>query len=122
MMWLSALQCFFPAYAGMACLALSISRHRRQVGAGEPPLQTVHPQVLTMTGWTLLSVSLLSCLSAWGWGTGTVALLGLLSAGSLIITGLLTLSPGMLPGSIIAAAAGFLLAFVATAVTRLPGT
>ncbi|CDG81380.1 DUF3325 domain-containing protein [Janthinobacterium agaricidamnosum] len=83
------------AYAGMAGLCLAMDRHHRQVWGGEPA--PAARRGLRGAGWLLLLIALWPCIAVWGTSVGIVAWLGFLSAGALLLVGLLPYAPRLTP-------------------------
>lgn len=83
------------AYSGMAGLCLAMDRHHAQAwgGAAMPAAR----RGLRGVGWALLALALLPCLATWGASVGIVAWLGSLSAGALLLVGLLPYAPRATP-------------------------
>jgi hypothetical protein len=102
------------AYAGMAALSLAMDRHCEQLtGLREVPVRL--RMSLRLAGTALLAAALVPCVMAWGASVGTVAWLGLLSAGALPVALLLPYRPrgaaGLAVLSAVAGCAGLALAF-----------
>ncbi len=83
------------AYSGMAGLCLAMQRHHAQVWGRD--VTSARRLVLRGGGAVLLVLALLPCIRAWGVGIGIVAWLGFLSAGALLLTGLLPYAARLAP-------------------------
>ncbi|MFM9926450.1 DUF3325 domain-containing protein [Variovorax sp. H27-G14] len=96
------------AFAGMAGLSLAMDRHYDQLTRlREAPVR--HRLTLRVAGAVLLAAAIVPCVMAWGATVGTVAWLGLLSAGALPVALLLPYRPrGMAGLAACAALAGCL--------------
>lgn len=80
------------AYAGMSCLSFAMDRHHEQLTRGrEVPAR--RRTGLRAIGMALLAAAIVPCVMAWGPTVGTVAWLGLLSAGALPVALLLPYRP-----------------------------
>lgn len=87
----AALMALSLCYAGMAGLCLAMDRHHGQVwGRDAPPAARWG---LRAVGTLLLALALCPCLVAWGATVGVVVWLGFLSAGALLLVGLLPYVP-----------------------------
>ena len=77
--WLAGLLSLGLAFAGMAALAFALERHYEQLTGRRdtPPARR-----LRCLGAALLLAALLPCVWAWGATVGSVAWLGLMSAGA----------------------------------------
>ena len=80
---MNALIVFGLAYAAMAALALSMSRHQEQFIGRELAPQQV--RALRAGGWVLLALALQPALAAWGTQVGIAGWLGVLSLAALAI-------------------------------------
>jgi hypothetical protein len=100
------------SYAGMAGLCLAMHRHHSQVWGRD--VGRVTRRVFQCLGWLLLALAIVPCVQAWGASVGTVAWLGFLSVGALVLAGLLPYAPrfaaGAAPVMAIVAALGWYLA------------
>jgi hypothetical protein len=76
--------------AGLAGLALAMSRHHSDVFGTAP---TRRRKVLRLAGWGLLALSLWPCLVAWGLSIGLVTWAGMLTPGTLAVVLALTYWP-----------------------------
>nr|WP_315429709.1 DUF3325 domain-containing protein [uncultured Albidiferax sp.] len=79
------------AYAGMAGLCLAMDRHHAQVW-GRDALPATR-RTLQILGTVLLALALWPCVQAWGATVGVVVWLGCVSAGALLLVGLLPYAP-----------------------------
>ena len=77
--WLAGLLSLALAFAGMSALAFAMERHYEQLTGtrGTPPARR-----LRCVGAALLLAAVLPCVWAWGATVGSVAWLGLMSAGA----------------------------------------
>lgn len=79
-------------YAGMAALSFAMDRHYEQLTRlREVPVRL--RVSLRLAGTVLLAAAVAPCVAAWGATVGTVAWLGLLSAGALPVALLLPYRP-----------------------------
>ncbi len=92
------------SYAGMAGLCLAMDRHHAQVWDRDAGHAT--RRVFQCLGWSLLALAIVPCVQAWGASVGTVAWLGFLSVGALVLSGLLPYAPRFAAGLAPVAAAG----------------
>lgn len=79
------------AYAGMTSLCLAMERHHAQVWGRHAARRAV--PALRAAGWLLLALAIVPCVGAWGAAAGVVLWLGCLSAGALLLAGLLPYWP-----------------------------
>jgi hypothetical protein len=96
------------AYAGFAGLCLAMDRHHAQVWGRD-----ASPRArwgLRGAGWLLLTLALWPCVAAWGATVGVVVWLGFLTAGALLLVGLLPYAPRAAVGLALLAALAVLAA------------
>ena len=73
---------------GMACLALAMRRHHRQVLRRDPsPAARIG---FRLAGASALALCLVACAEAWDWPIGSVAWFGVLTVGALVVVGVLS--------------------------------
>ena len=82
---------FITCLAGFAALALSQTKHARDL-LGRSNTANKR-RICRISGWALLVVSLAACLAAWDGTTGWVAWFGLASAATFIVALALTYAP-----------------------------
>nr|WP_315182943.1 DUF3325 domain-containing protein [uncultured Albidiferax sp.] len=88
---MAAVAAMLLAYAGFAGLCLAMDRHHAQVwGRDASPRAR---RCLRGAGWLLLALAVWPCVAAWGPSVGVVVWLGFLSAGALVLVGLLPYAP-----------------------------
>ena len=87
----AAVLAFALSYAGMAGLCLAMDRHHAQVWKRDASVRTRWG--LRTGGWLLLALAIVPCIAAWGATVGVVVWLGFLSAGALLLAGLLPYAP-----------------------------
>ena len=73
---------------GMACLALAMRRHHRQVFRRDPAMSVRIALRIVASG--ALALSLVACAAAWGWPIGSVAWFGMLTMGALCVVAALS--------------------------------
>nr|WP_315244793.1 efflux RND transporter periplasmic adaptor subunit [uncultured Albidiferax sp.] len=105
---MAAVAAVLLAYAGFAGLCLAMDRHHAQVwGRDASPRAR---RGLRGAGWLLLTLALWPCVVAWGATVGVVVWLGFLTAGALLLVGLLPYAPRVAVGlalvALLALAAG----------------
>lgn len=83
------------AYTGMTGLCLAMDRHQAHVWGRDP--SPAARRGLRGAGWALLALALLPCLATWGASVGIVAWFACLSAGALLLVGLLPYAPRATP-------------------------
>ena len=86
---------FITCLAGFAALALSQTKHARDLLGRSNTANKRH--ICRIAGWALSALSVVLCLSAWGGATGWVAWCGLASAAIFIVALALTYAP---PGAL----------------------
>ena len=86
-----AIAAFLLCLAGLAGLALSMTKHARNVfgRAHKEHTQTI----MRMTGWALITASLWPCIAWWGVAIGLVAWFGLATAAALLVAIALSYAP-----------------------------
>ena len=83
-------------YAGMTALCLALRRHRDQVLQSAAPRyrrRSWEPVLLRLLGMALLGLALVPCVRQSGVVVGVVVWCGFVSAGALLLTGLLAYRP-----------------------------
>jgi len=85
------------AWAGMAALSLAMDRHHAQATGRSEPTRMRRTGLRT-AGAFMLIASLGSSVLTYGWGVGTAAWCGWLTAGALPVALLLTYAPRAVPG------------------------
>ena len=105
----AAVLAFALSYAGMAGLCLAMDRHHAQVWKRDVSVSMRWG--LRTGGWLLLALAIVPCVAAWGATVGVVVWLGFLSAGALLLAGLLPYAPraaSVLAGVLTVGASGWL--------------
>lgn len=87
----AAVMAFALSYAGMAGLCLAMDRHHAQVWKRDASASTRWG--LRTGGLLLLALAIVPSVAAWGATVGVVVWLGFLSAGALLLAGLLPYAP-----------------------------
>lgn len=88
-------------FSGMAALALSLDRHRRDaVLSRVPPGRT---RFLRLAGWSAIGLSLASAIALEGWNFGPVQWIGALTGAALVVVALLSYRPRWLRPAALAA-------------------
>lgn len=90
--------------AGMSGLALAKDRHYQQIH-GTRKVPPRRRRLARSGGWVLLGLALLSTIETWGIGIGVVTWCATLTAGAMLVIGLLPYAPRAL-ARIAAASAG----------------
>lgn len=83
-------------YAGMTALCLALRRHRDQVFWRDAPRyrrRPWEPVLLRVLGLVLLGLAIVPCVQEQGVAVGVVIWCGFVSAGALLLTGLLAYRP-----------------------------
>lgn len=87
----SSSACFALTYAGLSGLSLAMDRHHEQVW--HQPSSSLRCRTFRVSGWLLLCVSLLACLSNAGIAVGIVEWFGMVSAAAMVVILLLAYAP-----------------------------
>jgi hypothetical protein len=85
------------AYCSFLILSMAMSKHFQQIF---PKKKMTQPYVNTVriVGWALLIATLFYCSHLYGWATGLVAALGLMSAAAFVLALILNYAPRFAPG------------------------
>lgn len=83
--------CFALSYAGLSGVCLAMSRHHEHVW--RQPGSVLRCRILRVSGWLLLSLSLVCCVISQSIAIGLVVWFGMLSVAALAVTLLLTYAP-----------------------------
>ncbi|MCJ2012360.1 DUF3325 domain-containing protein [Methylobacterium sp. J-076] len=93
--------CVALAFAGLACLALSLDRHHRAVLRRPLPRGRARP--LRAAGWAGLGLSFYAAVALAGWNFGPVQAVGAVTAAALGVALCLAYRPGWLRPAAVAA-------------------
>lgn len=85
------------AYCSFLILSLAMSKHFQQVFPKKKIAQS-QLNIVRAAGWGLLIATLLYCSHLYGWATGLVAALGLMSAAAFVLALILNYAPRLAPG------------------------
>lgn len=85
---MTTLLAFIPAVLGLSLLALSMSRHHRDLLGKQPSRITT--LVLRLAGWMSVAISLVAAIVIEGAVTGTVLWIGILTVAAQVVALLLT--------------------------------
>ena len=89
------------AHAGFVALCLAMERHHEQA-LGQRRIPPGRQRLLAGGGWLLLAASLVPVVATLGWGLGTVAWCGLLTAAALPVVVVLSWRPRWVMGTAVA--------------------
>ena len=91
--WYASLLSLALAHAGMAALSFAMDRHHEQLTHQRQQMPLQRRALLRLAGVVLLMAAVVPCVMAWGGTVGSVAWLGFLSAGALLVALLLPYRP-----------------------------
>lgn len=85
------------AYCSFLILSMAMSKHFQQIF---PQKKMPQPYITLVRaiGWALLAITLFYCSHLYGWATGIVAALGLMSAAAFVLALILNYAPRFAPG------------------------
>lgn len=86
------------AYCSFLVLSMAMSKHFHQVFPGKKMPQP-YVNLVRAVGWLLLVATLFFCSHLYGWATGLVAALGLMSVAAFVLALTLNYAPRLAPGA-----------------------